>query len=183
MECLWLSHHTFKHLVQNGETFRNETAPLLLRNMQECIVLCNYFNWSKQTKWLAILCVKNKFHNINVFLVELFYKSNIILSMFSEYHHDIWKTCVDCFGDFGEFAASHLFALSFRLQSKSKHSHTTTPAAGILNPLCLIHGNTLLNQALDHGADAAWSRPSGNCAYELQVRWPWGPWKCLTQIK
>ncbi len=54
MKCLWVSHHTFKHLVQNGETFRNETAPLLLRNMQECIVLCNYFNWSKQTKLLAI---------------------------------------------------------------------------------------------------------------------------------
>ncbi len=135
MECLWVSHHTFKHLVQNGETFRNETAPLLLRNMQECIVLCNYFNWSKQTKWLAILCVKNKFHNINVFLVELFYKSNIVLSMFSEYHHDIWKTCVDCFGDFGEFATSHFFALSFRLYTIKKQTLTHhNPSRGYSQP-------------------------------------------------
>lgn len=52
-------------------------------------VLCcdfdgNYFNWSKQTKLLAILCVKYKFHNINFLLVDLFYKSNIALSM--QYH-------------------------------------------------------------------------------------------------
>ncbi len=57
-ECLWVSHHTFKHLVQNGETFRNETAPLLLRNMQECIVLCNYFNWSNKLSIGNIVCKK-----------------------------------------------------------------------------------------------------------------------------